>query len=99
SEFTAISERAVSGPLQRCYHFATISFSAAVHCSFESIIHLCGGFFLHARHHVRIEVHGDPDLALTKALTSVLLASEDSKIGLRMRACPYGQDRTHPSSC
>ena len=30
--------------------------------------------------------------------TSVLLASEDSQIGVRMRVCLYGQDRTHQSS-
>jgi len=29
---------------------------------------------------------------------SVLLASEDSQIGVRMRVCLYGQDRTHRSS-
>jgi hypothetical protein len=29
--------------------------------------------------------------------TSVLLASEDSQIGIRMRVCLYGQDGTHPS--
>jgi hypothetical protein len=31
-------------------------------------------------------------------LPSVLLASEDSQIGVRMRVCLYGQDRTHRSS-
>ena len=30
--------------------------------------------------------------------SSVLLASEDSQIGVRMRVCLYGQDRTHPGS-
>ena len=30
---------------------------------------------------------------------SVPLASEDSQIGVRMRVCLYGQDRTHRSSC
>jgi len=29
---------------------------------------------------------------------SVPLASEDSQIGVRMRVCLYGQDRTHPGS-
>jgi hypothetical protein len=33
-----------------------------------------------------------------KRTTSVLLASEDSQIGIRMRFCRYGQDRTHRSS-
>src|SRR6266566_5225344 len=33
------------------------------------------------------------------AHASVLLASEDSQIGVRMRVCLYGQDRTHRSSC
>src|SRR6266404_6063680 len=32
------------------------------------------------------------------ATASVLLASEDSQIGVRMRVCLYGQDRTHRSS-
>ena len=31
--------------------------------------------------------------------SSVPLASEDSQIGVRMRVCLYGQDRTHPGSC
>jgi hypothetical protein len=30
--------------------------------------------------------------------TSVPLASKDSQIGVRMRVCLYGQDRTHPGS-
>jgi hypothetical protein len=30
--------------------------------------------------------------------SSVLLASEDSQIGVRMRICLDGQDRTHRSS-
>jgi hypothetical protein len=32
------------------------------------------------------------------ANASVPLASEDSQIGVRMRVCLYGQDRTHPGS-
>jgi regulator of protease activity HflC (stomatin/prohibitin superfamily) len=32
------------------------------------------------------------------AATSVPLAPEDSQIGVRMRVCLYGQDRTHPGS-
>src|SRR5258706_6562619 len=36
---------------------------------------------------------------VTRASTpSFLLASEDSQIGVRMRVCLYGQDRTHRSS-
>jgi hypothetical protein len=33
-----------------------------------------------------------------KAAASVPLASEDSQIGVRMRVCLYGQDRTYPGS-
>ena len=39
-----------------------------------------------------------PAGAIPKDGPSVLLASEDSQIGVRMRVCPYGQDRTHPGS-
>ena len=35
---------------------------------------------------------------LDALLASVPLASEDSQIGVRMRVCLYGQDRTHPGS-
>src|ERR1035437_4747482 len=37
-------------------------------------------------------------LAPISILPSVPLASEDSQIGVRMRGCLYGQDRTHPGS-
>src|SRR5258706_8973198 len=36
--------------------------------------------------------------ATGQSAASVLLASEDSQIGVRMRVCLYGQDRTHRSS-
>jgi hypothetical protein len=36
--------------------------------------------------------------ALASLPYRVLLASEDSQIGVRMRVCLYGQDRTHPGS-
>jgi hypothetical protein len=38
-----------------------------------------------------------PQLALER-VTSVPLASEDSQIGVGMRVCLYGQDRTYPGS-
>ena len=49
-------------------------------------------------------VAGDVDimfdnLGVSLQLASVPLASEDSQIGVRMRVCLYGQDRTHPGSC
>src|SRR5712672_4720737 len=53
---------------------------------------------------VRCEIAPTPVMAtvmvpgLARASASVLLASEDSQIGVRMRVCLYGQDRTHRSS-
>jgi hypothetical protein len=38
------------------------------------------------------------DLVVITNHTSLPLASEDSQIGVRMRVCQYGQDRTHPGS-
>jgi hypothetical protein len=43
-------------------------------------------------------MHWNAPLAEWSAEASVPLASEDSQIGVRMRVCLYGQDRTHPGS-
>jgi hypothetical protein len=40
----------------------------------------------------------ETQLFLVRKAASVPLASEDSQIGVRMRVCLYGQDRTHPGS-
>jgi hypothetical protein len=47
-------------------------FRALVYDGFESAVNARGGVFLHSRHHVRIQIHRDPDLRVPEALAGDL---------------------------
>ena len=49
-----------------------IRFGAPVYDVFEIAVNARGSVFLHSRHHMRIQVHRDPDLRVSEALAGNL---------------------------